>query len=124
MTFSSPFRSVKNHLMTLLMVAATLAVLTPLGIIFIHILKMGASSLSLEFFTQIPKPTGEAGGGMANGLFGSALLIAMAGCIGLPVGVLGLTTYRPFPHEAVRAQHKVHSPVCPSQRQARRKLPA
>jgi phosphate transport system permease protein len=58
MTFSSPFRAVKNNLMTLLMVAATLAVLTPLGIIFIHILKMGASSLSLEFFTQIPKPTG------------------------------------------------------------------
>ena len=89
MTFASPFRSVKNHLMTLLMVAATLAVLTPLGIIFVHILKMGASSLSLDFFTQIPKPTGETGGGMANGLFGSALMIAMAGCIGLPVGVLG-----------------------------------
>ncbi len=89
MTFSSPFRSVKNRLMTLLMVAATLAVLTPLGIIFVHILKMGASSLSLEFFTQIPKPTGEAGGGMANGLFGSAVMIAMAGVIGLPVGVLG-----------------------------------
>jgi phosphate transport system permease protein len=89
MTFSSPFRAVKNNLMTLLMVAATLAVLTPLGIIFIHILKMGASSLSLEFFTQIPKPTGEAGGGMANGLFGSAIMIAMACGIGLPVGVLG-----------------------------------
>ncbi len=89
MTFASPFRSVKNHLMTLLMVAATLAVLTPLGIIFVHILKMGASSLSLDFFTQIPKPTGETGGGMANGLFGSAVMIAMAGCIGLPVGVLG-----------------------------------
>lgn len=89
MTFSSPFRSVKNRLMTLLMVVATLAVLTPLGIIFVHILKMGASSLSPEFFTQIPKPTGEAGGGMANGLFGSAVMIAMAGVIGLPVGVLG-----------------------------------
>ncbi|TWJ18268.1 phosphate ABC transporter permease PstA [Geobacter argillaceus] len=89
MTFSSPFRSVKNLLMTLLMVAATIAVLTPLGIIFLHILKMGASSLSFDFFTQIPKPTGEAGGGMANGLIGSAVMIAMAGCIGLPVGVLG-----------------------------------
>ncbi len=89
MTFSSPFRSVKNLLMTLLMVAATIAVLTPLGIIFLHILKMGASSLSLDFFTQIPKPTGETGGGMANGLFGSAVMIVMAGCIGLPVGVLG-----------------------------------
>ncbi len=92
-----PFhRSLKNNLMTLLMVGATLAVLTPLGIIFAHILKMGASSISLDFFTQIPKPTGETGGGMANGLAGSAIMIAMASCIGLPVGILGavyLTEY-------------------------------
>lgn len=89
-------RSLKNGLMTLLMVAATLAVLTPLVIIFLHILKMGASSINLDFFTQIPKPTGETGGGMANGLMGSAFMIAMASCIGLPVGVLGavyLTEY-------------------------------
>jgi len=89
-------RSLKNGLMTLLMVAATLAVLTPLVIIFLHILKMGASSINLDFFTQIPKPTGETGGGMANGLMGSAIMIAMASCIGLPVGVLGavyLTEY-------------------------------
>ena len=83
------FRSLKNQSMTLLMFLATLAVLTPLGIIFVHILKMGASSLSLDFFTQIPKPTGESGGGMANGLAGSAIMIGMAGCIGLPVGILG-----------------------------------
>ncbi|MBT0663325.1 phosphate ABC transporter permease PstA [Geobacter pelophilus] len=82
-------RRIKNSLMTLLMVAATIAVLAPLGIIFIHILRMGASSISLDFFTQIPKPTGETGGGMANGLAGSAIMIAMASLIGLPVGVLG-----------------------------------
>lgn len=85
-----PFtRLFKNGLMTVLMVVATLAVLAPLGIIFVHILKMGASSLSLDFFTQIPKPTGETGGGMANGLAGSAIMIAMSSIIGLPVGVLG-----------------------------------
>lgn len=82
-------RQIKNGLMTILMVAATLAVLTPLGIIFLHILKMGASSLSLDFFTQIPKPTGETGGGMANGLAGSAIMIAMSSLIGLPVGIFG-----------------------------------
>jgi phosphate transport system permease protein len=89
MNGTSLLRTVKNSLMILLMCAATLTVLTPLGIIFVHILKMGASSLSLDFFTQIPKPTGEAGGGMANGLVGSAILIGMASCLGLPVGVLG-----------------------------------
>jgi phosphate transport system permease protein len=80
---------VKNVFMTMLMMGATLAVLTPLGIIFLHILKMGASSISLDFFTQIPKPTGETGGGMANGLAGSAIMIAMSSIIGLPVGVMG-----------------------------------
>ena len=82
-------RRLTNHLMTLLMVGAALAVMAPLGIIFVHILKMGASSLSLDFFTQIPKPTGESGGGMANGLAGSALMIALASGFGLPIGILG-----------------------------------
>ncbi len=86
---SLTFRHLTNGVVTLLMVLATLAVLTPLGLIFLHILKMGLSSISLDFFTQIPKPTGESGGGMANGLFGSGLLILMASIIGLPVGVLG-----------------------------------
>jgi len=82
-------RHLFNGMVTGIMVLATLAVLTPLGLIFIHIVKMGLSSLSLDFFTHIPKPTGEAGGGMANGLFGSAMLIFLSSCFGLPVGVLG-----------------------------------
>ena len=50
---------------------------------------MGLSSISFDFFTQIPKPTGEAGGGMANGIFGSAILIALASVLGIPVGIFG-----------------------------------
>jgi phosphate transport system permease protein len=86
---SLSLRHLKNGCITGLMVLATLAVLTPLALVFVHIVKMGLSSLSLDFFTQIPKPTGESGGGMANGLFGSGLLILLASCFGLPVGVLG-----------------------------------
>jgi phosphate transport system permease protein len=89
MMHSVAFRKAKNHLMTALMVAATAAVLIPLGLIFFHIVKMGVSSLSLDFFTQIPKPTGEAGGGMANGMLGSLVMIGMASLIGLPVGIFG-----------------------------------
>jgi phosphate transport system permease protein len=83
------FRKLKNGLMTGLMLAATAAVLIPLGLIFFHIMKMGLSSLSLDFFTNIPKPTGESGGGMANGMMGSFVMIALASLIGLPVGILG-----------------------------------
>jgi phosphate transport system permease protein len=86
---SLSLRHLCNGLVIGSMVLATLAVLTPLGLIFIHIMKMGLSSLSLDFFTQIPKPTGESGGGMANGLFGSAMLIFLSSCLGLPIGVLG-----------------------------------
>ena len=82
-------RKLKNGSMTLLMAGATLAVLIPLLLIFVHILKMGFSSLNLDFFVQIPKPTGEAGGGMANGMFGSGLLILLASTLGIPVGVFG-----------------------------------
>lgn len=86
---SVTLRKIKNYLMTGLMLAATLAVLIPLGLIFFHIMKMGMSSVNLDFFTQIPKPTGETGGGMANGMLGSLVMIGMASLIGLPVGILG-----------------------------------
>lgn len=82
-------RKLKNGAMTLLMAGATLAVLIPLLLIFVHIVKMGFSSLNLDFFIQIPKPTGEAGGGMANGMLGSGLLIFLASTLGIPVGVFG-----------------------------------
>lgn len=83
------FRKSKDWLMTFLMLAATVAVLVPLGLIFFHIMKMGVSSLSVDFFTHIPAPTGEPGGGMANGMVGSAIMIFGASLIGLPIGVLG-----------------------------------
>lgn len=82
-------RHLVNIVMTLLLGGATLLVLVPLAILFTHIVKMGISSISLDFFTQIPKPTGETGGGMANGIGGSALLIGLASAFGIPVGVLG-----------------------------------
>jgi phosphate transport system permease protein len=96
MTYSLRLRKLKNHLMTALMLAATAVILIPLVLIFVHIVKMGLSSISLDFFTQIPKPTGETGGGMANGMVGSVLMIGMAGLIGLPIGIFGaiyLTEY-------------------------------
>jgi phosphate transport system permease protein len=93
---SVTLRKANNLLMTALMAAATLSVLVPLGFIFVHIIKMGLSSVSFDFFTQIPKPTGETGGGMANGMLGSAVMIAMASLLGLPIGIFGaiyLTEY-------------------------------
>ena len=93
---SVALRKAMNLLMTVLMIAATLSVLVPLIFIFVHIVKMGFSSMSIDFFTQIPKPTGETGGGLANGMVGSMVMIAIASALGLPIGIFGaiyLTEY-------------------------------
>jgi phosphate transport system permease protein len=66
--------------------AAVLATL-PLLLILWHLLKKGATSLSFAFFTSMPKPVGEAGGGMANAIVGTLTLIGIACVIGLPIGV-------------------------------------
>jgi phosphate transport system permease protein len=67
-------------------IAAVLATL-PLLLILTHLLRKGAASLSLSFFTAMPKPVGEAGGGMANAIVGTLILIGIACAIGLPIGI-------------------------------------
>jgi phosphate transport system permease protein len=56
-----------------------------LGYLFIN----GARNLDFAFFTELPKPVGETGGGMANAILGSAKILAMATIIGVPIGFLG-----------------------------------
>ena len=67
-------------------VAATIATLPLLFIIF-HLLRQGAAFIRPGFFTEMPKPVGEAGGGMANAIVGTLILIATASVVGLPVGI-------------------------------------
>ena len=83
------WRKLKSTLMTLTMASAILCVLIPLIFIFVHIVKMGFSSITPDFFLEIPRPTGESGGGMANGMVGSAFLVAVASALGIPVGIFG-----------------------------------
>ena len=78
-----------NRIMTGSMVVATALVLLPLGLIFSHIIVMGLSSLTPDFFVHIPKPPGEPGGGIANGLVGSLIVISGASLVGVPIGILG-----------------------------------
>jgi phosphate transport system permease protein len=77
---------ISGVMVTLTCVAAALAVV-PLLAILLYLLKEGAGSLSIAFFTHMPKPVGEAGGGMANAIIGTLILIGIASCIGLPVGI-------------------------------------
>ncbi|MFL5507486.1 MAG: phosphate ABC transporter permease PstA [Gemmatimonadales bacterium] len=79
-------RGLSIVMVTLTCVAAAVAVV-PLLAILVYLLRQGAGSLSLDFFTAMPKPVGEAGGGMANAIVGTLILIGIASAVGLPVGV-------------------------------------
>ncbi len=85
----SRMRGITNGAVTMLAILATLIVVTPLVAIFGYIVYKGASSLNLAFFTQIPKPVGETGGGMANAILGSGILLGIASLIGVPIGIAG-----------------------------------
>ncbi len=83
------WRKFKNGVMQVLTCACALLVVLPLALVFYHVLKSGIGSLNWDFFTKLPKPVGETGGGMANALVGTFELMGLAACIGVPVGVLG-----------------------------------
>ncbi len=85
----SAYRTAVDHLATGLSILATVLVVAPLVAIFAYLLFKGASSLNLDFFTKIPKPVGESGGGMANAIVGSGVLLGVASLIGIPLGVGG-----------------------------------
>jgi phosphate transport system permease protein len=82
-------RSLTDRAVTALAALATLLVVAPLVAIFFYLVYKGASSLNLAFFTQVPKPVGEPGGGMANAILGSGILLALASSIGVPIGIGG-----------------------------------
>ena len=81
-------RRLVNLFAQLAAMACAVAVLIPLVLIFADLVGKGASAVNLDFFTQLPKPVGEPGGGMANAIVGTLVLIGLACAIGLPIGVL------------------------------------
>ena len=80
-------RQVMNHLITVLSILSTLLVVAPLVAILVYLIYKGASSLNFAFFTQIPAPVGETGGGMSNSIVGSGIILMLASLMGIPVGI-------------------------------------
>jgi phosphate transport system permease protein len=83
------WRNFKNAFMQTLACVCAILVVAPLLLVFYHLIKEGFSSINLAFFTELPKPVGEVGGGMGNAIVGTFVLLAQAAVIGVPVGVLG-----------------------------------
>jgi phosphate transport system permease protein len=69
-------------------VAATLLAIVPLASVLAYVTAKGFGGLSLDLFTELPKPVGEAGGGFGNALLGSLVVVGLACAVGIPIGVL------------------------------------
>jgi len=89
-------RKIVNALMLTLSLLAAIITIIPLIFIFYYTISRGITYLNLDFFIHMPKPVGEAGGGMANAIVGTLILIGIGGAIGIPVGILAGTYLSEF----------------------------
>jgi len=83
------WRKIKSALASAMAFVSALLVIAPLGFVFFHLLASGATSVNWDFFTHLPAPVGEKGGGMANAIVGTLELLGLATLVGVPIGVLG-----------------------------------
>jgi phosphate transport system permease protein len=80
-------RRLTDHAMTGVAALTVLVVLLPLFAIFAYLIYKGIGSINLAFLTQTPKPVGEPGGGMANAIVGSMVILSIASVLGVPLGI-------------------------------------
>ena len=80
-------RRVTDHAMTAIAILTVILVLVPLIAIFGYLLYRGLASVNWAFLTQTPRPPGEAGGGVANGIVGSMMILGVASLLGVPLGI-------------------------------------
>jgi len=83
------YRRLKNRVMDALAVACAILVISPLGLILFYLVRQGLVALNWNFFTHLPAPVGQPGGGMGNAIVGTLELLALASVVGVPVGILG-----------------------------------
>ena len=81
-------RKIISRVAEALCAIAVLLALIPLAMILFYVIKEGAGALNFAFFTQMPKPVGETGGGMANAIVGTLILIGIASAFAVPIGCM------------------------------------
>ena len=82
-------RKMVNRVFLALLILASLLAIVPLLSVFAYVLQQGLPALNLSFFTHLPAPVGETGGGMGNAVLGTLILVALASVIGIPIGIAG-----------------------------------
>jgi phosphate transport system permease protein len=81
-------RKLLSKVICALLGVAAIVAIAPLLSVFWYVLSQGLPALNREFFTELPAPVGEPGGGMANSLVGTILLLGIASSIGIPMGLM------------------------------------
>jgi len=88
MTFATRRRKLVSSLFVAFCAASVLLALVPLAFVLFFVVSQGIQSLNIAFFTHMPAPTGEQGGGMANSIVGSLILVGLGALFAIPIGIL------------------------------------
>jgi phosphate transport system permease protein len=81
-------RNILSHVIVVLCAAAVLLALIPLALVLFYVVSRGITSLNWAFFTHMPTPVGESGGGMANSIVGSLMVTGLGAVFAIPVGLM------------------------------------
>jgi phosphate transport system permease protein len=81
-------RKLKNYLFSFCVISSAILVLIPLFLIVRFVFFQGASALSVSFFTELPKPVGEIGGGMKHAILGTLYIVSLGAIFAVPIGVI------------------------------------
>jgi phosphate transport system permease protein len=85
---STRLRKTLSSLFVAFCAASVIVALVPLGFILFFVISQGVRSLNVDFFTHMPKPVGESGGGMANAIVGTLMLTGIAASMAVPIGII------------------------------------
>ena len=82
------WRRAVSHAIIVLCGLSVIIALIPLALVLFYVVAQGITSLNLSFFTEMPKPVGEVGGGMANAMVGSIIVTLLGAMFAIPVGIM------------------------------------
>jgi phosphate transport system permease protein len=91
MILRSTRRRLTSKVMNVLCLLAVLVALVPLGFVLFFVISQGIGAINLDFFTQLPKPVGETGGGMSNAIVGTLIICGLGGLFAIPIGIMSGT---------------------------------
>ena len=105
----SAWRKLLSSMFVAACALSVLIALVPLAFILFFVISQGVQALSLDFFTNLPRPVGEPGGGMANAIVGTLMLTGLAALMAIPLGVVSgiyLSEYPGTRFTAIRSEER------------------